>query len=185
MKWWRVKGGRRRDDFTDDPDAEHGRNLFVDARRLEWWHPSYENLLGRRLRVIPHRCWSVHVTSAALVILQDRGRGSPSASARGMCGRRPAPATAEKDRFDRRRKRRECLEDSSAQTSYRPLDSHRFIDAQRPGNFRNPTCETWPLPAAFSERHLRRPVKKSKRCLCAEGGNRSRPQRSKAGRGSP
>ena len=92
----------------------------------------------RRRSVIPNRCWSVSrcVSPRSQTIWRERDLPPPRAL--GICGRNPVPATAVMGRDDRRRRRRECSEDSSAKTQARPLDSHRFIDAQRtPSRTRN------------------------------------------------
>jgi hypothetical protein len=99
----------------------------------------------RRRRMIPNRCWSVtrHVGPRSHRVWREGDLPPPRAL--GMCGRNPVPATAVMGRDDRRRRRRECSEDSSAKTQARPLDSHRFIDAQRSLKNELLAVSLWPL----------------------------------------
>jgi len=81
--------------------------------------------------VIPNRCLSVSRCVGPRSLFWWREGDLPPPRAPEMCGSHPAAATAAMGRFDRHRRRRECAKKASTQIRNVPLDSHRFIDAQR------------------------------------------------------
>ncbi len=131
-----LNGGIRRIDFSWDVSSP--------VRRVGGTPPL----------MIPNRCSSVSRCVCPCSSFSWREGDLPPPRALGMCGRNPAVATAVMGRFDRRRRRRECLEDSSPQTQNVPLDSQRFIDARRSG-WRSPQLSAFssqPLRTAGEER---------------------------------
>lgn len=46
--------GRGRNDFAGDPETDLERAPIRNARRVEWWRPSYAFFMGRRHRGLGH-----------------------------------------------------------------------------------------------------------------------------------